>query len=102
MAVDVPDGAEFLMRPVDRFHQGRHGGDAHKFGHLVTSGAGAALESIQFDKIEAVLEGNLDVVPGAAAPQFQAHRQAPADSFLEFIDFHDQVVAAEDVRMARR
>ena len=54
------------------------------------------------DEVEAVLDRDLDVVAHSACPELDAHREAISGRLAHLFDLDEEIVAAEDVGVARR
>ena len=90
-----------LTERLDRLGDGGERGHAHVLHHLGAARAGGALHPVELDEVEAVLVGDLDVVPDPARTELDAHRDAVACGLAKLLHLDDQIVGAEDVGMAR-
>ena len=90
------------IQRVQRLDDGGDGGNADVFHDLGAAGPGRALHAVELDEVEAVLDRDLDVVVDAPGAQLDADRQLVAGRLAEFLDLDDQIVGAEDIRVARR
>ncbi len=94
--------ASISLERVEALHDRRQRRDADILEHLVAGGARRALDAVEADVVEAVLVGDLDVVADAAGAELDRNRLLPPCRLAELLDLDDEIVGAEDVRVARR
>ena len=91
-----------LLERVDRFDDGGKRRHPDVVDHLGAARAGRALHPVELDEVEAVLDRDLDVVAHPACPELDAHGQAVSGRLAHLLDLDEEIVAAEDVGVARR
>ena len=91
-----------LLERVDRFDDGGKRRYPDVVDHLGATRAGRALHPVELDEVEAVLDRDLDVVAHSACPELDAHREAVSGRLTHLFNLDEEIVAAEDVGVARR
>ena len=91
-----------LLERVDRFDDGGKRRYPDVVDHLGAARAGRALHPVELDEVEAVLDRDLDVVAHSACPELDAHREAVSGRLAHLFNLDEEIVAAEDVGVARR
>ena len=91
-----------LLQRVDRLDDGGKRRYPDVVDHLGAARAGRALHPVELDEVEAVLDRDLDVVAHPARPELDAHREAVSCRLAHLFNLDEEIVAAEDVGVARR